>query len=87
MAGYKQVTAKAAKSGKTMKTAEVRCTTNGGYVVKLCHESSDMSYHKPDEHALGPEDGGKVLALVGKHLGIKGAAEEEDEEEHEGEED
>ena len=69
---------------KKANTVNARCTEDGGYIVELCCRGGDEpTYHPPEEYAFGKGDGGKVLAMIGKHLGIKNAGKEAEEEEHE----
>ena len=68
--------------GKPVRRAEAHCASNGGYVVRLHHEVPG-EYNEPQEHALGEDEGHKVLKLIGKHLGIKEAKEEAQEEKEE----
>lgn len=71
------------KGKKTLKSIEARCADNGGHIITHNYESGDM-FHPSDEFVFGADEGGKVLAHLGKHLGIKGAAEEAGEKEHNG---
>ena len=78
------VEAKAPKSSaKKVNTVNARCTEDGGYIVELCCRGG-MDYHAPEEYAFSKGDGGKVLAMIGKHLGIKGSGHEAGEREHRG---
>lgn len=72
------------KGKKTLRIIEARCGENGGYIVTHNFDSSGMEYYKPEEFVFGEDEGGKVLAHIGKALKIPASAEEAGEKEHEG---
>lgn len=55
---------------------------NGGWIVKKYYTSPGPMYKPPDELVFGKDEGGKVLAALGKCLGVKGSDEEAGEKEH-----
>ncbi len=75
---------KAGRGKKTLRSLEARCSENGGHIVTHNFESTGGTYYPSEEFVFGADEGGQVLAHIGKQLGIKGAEKEAMEEEHKG---
>lgn len=68
-----------------LESMEISPAKNGGHVVRHRFKPTPvmkkggmgggmgMDYPQPEEHVFGPGDNAKVMAHVGKHLGLKGA--------------
>ncbi len=71
--------AEKSKGKKTLRSMEIERAANGGFVVS--HRFKDGpgpgGYHAPEEHVF--TDGGELLGHISKHMGIRGAKEEEGE--------
>jgi hypothetical protein len=76
-----QVEAVAHKTKKELDHMRIHKAKNGGHVVEHHHRHFA---HPPETHVFGPHEGGKLLAHIGKHMGVAHAEEEANEEEHEG---
>ena len=75
-----QVEATAHKQKKEVDHIRIHKAKNGGHVVEHHHKHFA---HPPETHVFGPGDGGKMLAHVGKHMGVPASEEEAGESEHE----
>jgi hypothetical protein len=76
MAGHSLVVRKASapkRKGKPkLSHLEVRHAENGGHIVRHHFEHGPLfDYHEPTEHVFGKRDGEKMLAHVGKHMGVR----------------
>lgn len=66
--------AKKADSKSKFRSLEAQRSDNGGFIVRVSHEQPRNSvYVEPDTLTFGPDEGGKVMAEIGKCLGIAGA--------------
>ena len=63
-----------AKSPKVIKRVEIERAANGGHVVTHKFHNGGMNNREPEVHTFGESEGGKLIAHLSKHLGIKGAA-------------
>lgn len=73
------------KEPAKLRSIEFSKAENGGHIAEHRFESGDGSYHSPEQHVFGADEGHKLLAHVAKHMGIQ-AEEPETEETHEAEE-
>lgn len=55
---------------KTLKSIELERAANGGHVVTHRYTSSTGEYHEPEVHTFAKDEGDKMLAHVGKHMGV-----------------
>jgi hypothetical protein len=69
---------------KVLSHLQVSQAENGGHIVEHHFDNSGPGegYHEAEQHVFGKGEGGKVLAHIGKHMGISGAAEEAGEAAH-----
>ena len=75
------------RSGKKkMVRTTIEHHDNGGHTVEHHFAQGEMmpgmSYEKPESHGFGKHEGGKMLAHLGKMLGIPHSEEEANESEH-----
>lgn len=63
---------KVGKRPKVLRELVVSRAANGGHVVKHRFDNDGPGpYIEPEEHVFGASEGGKVLAHITKHLGLK----------------
>lgn len=72
----------APKERKKLDHIRVKKAKGGGHMVEHHFASQRNSYSEPEPHVFGKDEGDKLLAHVGKVMGIPGAASEAGEEEH-----
>lgn len=68
-------------SKKELEHLRIHPSENGGHIVQH-HFSSAERFHEPEHHVFAKGEGGKMLAHVGKMLGIPHSEEEIGEPEH-----
>lgn len=52
---------------------EVHHAENGGHIVEHHFEHGMGAYKEPEQHVFADGEGKKMLAHIGKHMGVKGA--------------
>jgi hypothetical protein len=83
---------------KEIEDIRITPAENGGMTVHCCYkrqvkksskEAMGIGYDSPtsDDYVFGASEGAKAAAFILKAIGIKGAAEEAGEKEHDGDED
>lgn len=53
---------------------------NGGFKVMHHRESEGMTYHPPQEHLFGKDEGREMIAHVARHMGVDMEHEQEGDE-------
>lgn len=65
-----KVEKKEARGRKKLHHIEIHPAKNGGHMVQH-HYHHDMTYHEPEHHVFGPEQGEEMMAHVMKHAKVK----------------
>lgn len=78
---------KKGKSEHKLRSIEIERAANGGFIAShRFHNSGPGEYKEPEQHTFGADEGKKLIAHLGEHLGIETAkASEEPKEEEPGE--